>query len=71
MLVAQVANEDSLLLHPVALLVCSGAHIDAVLVVEAAAHGVALDDAVTHCDCGCLDVVERQMISDRDECLCS
>jgi phage shock protein PspC (stress-responsive transcriptional regulator) len=49
---AQVADENGLLLYAVALLVGGGAHIDAVLVVDTAADGEALDETVTHDD-GC------------------
>lgn len=49
---AQVADENGLLLYAVALLVGGGAHVDAVLVVDTAADGVALDETVTHGD-GC------------------
>ncbi|OBT80739.1 hypothetical protein VF21_00344 [Pseudogymnoascus sp. 05NY08] len=40
---AQVADENGLLLYAVALLVGGGAHVDAVLVVDTAADGEALD----------------------------
>ncbi|OBT53070.1 hypothetical protein VE04_07982 [Pseudogymnoascus sp. 24MN13] len=49
---AQVADENGLLFYAVALLVGGGAHVDAVLVVDTAADGVALDETVTHGD-GC------------------
>lgn len=52
MVPAQVADEDGLLLYGVALLVGGGTHVDAVLVVDAAADRVALDETVTHDD-GC------------------
>lgn len=49
---AQVADENGLLLYGVALLVGGGAHVDVVLVVDAAADRVAFDETVTHDD-GC------------------
>lgn len=49
---AQVADEDGLLLYGVALLVGGGTHVDAVLVVDAAADRVAFDETVAHGD-GC------------------
>lgn len=45
---AGVAHEHGALLHGVALGAVGGAHVDAVLVVEAPADGVALDDEVAH-----------------------
>jgi hypothetical protein len=49
---AGVPDEDGLLLDGVAPGAVGGAHIDAVLVVEAAAGGIALDDDVAHGDGG-------------------
>lgn len=48
--IAEVADENGLLLHGVALLVGGGAHVDVVLVVDAAADRVALDETVAHGD---------------------
>lgn len=45
---AGVANEDGSLLDGVALGAVGRAHVDAVLVVEAPADGVALNDEVAH-----------------------
>jgi hypothetical protein len=45
---AGVADEDGLLLYWVALRTICGAHIDAVLVVEASADRVSFDDEVAH-----------------------
>ena len=49
---AQVADEDGLLLYGMALLVGGGAHVDVVLVVDAAADREALNKTVAHGD-GC------------------
>ena len=51
MLLAGVPDEDRPLLYRVALRTICGAHIDAVLVVEAPADRVPFDDEVAHLDC--------------------
>lgn len=48
MVVAEVADEDSLFLYSMTLLVCGGAHVDAVLVVNTTAHREAFNDSITH-----------------------
>lgn len=51
---AGVPNEHSLLLNSVAVLTMGCTRVNGVLVVQAPAHGVALDDLITHGGCGLL-----------------
>jgi hypothetical protein len=55
---AGVPNEDGPLLHGVAMSAVGRAHVDAMLVVEAPAEGVALDDEVAHSETAeCVDAL--------------